>query len=856
MGEGGRRRVMPDASRLVIIERPRLTRLLDEADAKVLMLVAPAGFGKTTLAEQWSGTRRHVWYRGSSASGDIAALAASVAALASELVPRAGERMVQRMRAAGTPEQDVDILAELFASDLVAWPPDAWLVIDDYHFAMASAASERFVDRLVRLTPVRILLASRERPTWATPRRLLYDNIFEVGKKDLAMSSREASAALVRGKSDPSEALVALSEGWPAVIGMAALTGANTPTQGGLPTMLYDYFAEELYAAATPRLREALLDLVVAPSLAGGLPEFLFGAAAIPLIEEARRLGFISQQQTDLNLHPLLRTFLEHKLGDREPAETRRAVDRVASFFLKNQRWDDALILVNRYFDTDLYIELFATALPYLRQRDLSRTLSQWVQAGIDHQVDAPIIDLAEAEIAFTLGEYDVAERMACAATVALPTGDAMKSRAWYVAGSSAHLADRDDSALEYFAAAAATSTSPRASLDALAGRFLSAAILEHHHLDAYLDELTHAAVGAEERLRTIIAQLYFSTLHGSLKETESLGAVGMRLLKRTHDPRIRSSFLHSWSNILLLRGEYARALDAASHFRHEVEELELTFASPHALLDHVAAEWGLNQPARALQLLQRLSEAVSTRDVFVRVAAAMLRARIHLSMNLPQDALGALAADPSLSNPGITAEYLVLRALTLSRLGDTAASAATLAEAAPLTHKVEATLLSRFVDALNATPADTGVRAVLLEQAYAATAEAGAFDVFVLAYRAAPEILTALAPLAAKLDRLFAVFQRARDVRIASKAGLRFTSTTSKVSDAALSPRELQVGGLVARGLSNSEIAQTLFISEKTVKVHLRHIFEKLGVRTRTQAALRMTADSRLGDASDPERL
>ncbi|WP_018086671.1 response regulator [Desulfurispora thermophila] len=53
------------------------------------------------------------------------------------------------------------------------------------------------------------------------------------------------------------------------------------------------------------------------------------------------------------------------------------------------------------------------------------------------------------------------------------------------------------------------------------------------------------------------------------------------------------------------------------------------------------------------------------------------------------------------------------------------------------------------------------------------------------------------------------------------------------------LTEREMEVLQLVARGKSNKEIAQTLYISEKTVKNHLTNIFQKIGVSDRTQAAL-----------------
>ncbi len=46
-----------------------------------------------------------------------------------------------------------------------------------------------------------------------------------------------------------------------------------------------------------------------------------------------------------------------------------------------------------------------------------------------------------------------------------------------------------------------------------------------------------------------------------------------------------------------------------------------------------------------------------------------------------------------------------------------------------------------------------------------------------------------------------------------------------------------------MAQGYRNREIAAAFVISESTVKVHVRHILEKLGVRTRTQAVAQYTA-------------
>src|SRR5262249_6856466 len=54
------------------------------------------------------------------------------------------------------------------------------------------------------------------------------------------------------------------------------------------------------------------------------------------------------------------------------------------------------------------------------------------------------------------------------------------------------------------------------------------------------------------------------------------------------------------------------------------------------------------------------------------------------------------------------------------------------------------------------------------------------------------------------------------------------------------LSEREHEILGLIAKGASNREIAKRLFLAEGTVKNHITNILGKLGVRDRTQAALK----------------
>jgi ATP/maltotriose-dependent transcriptional regulator MalT len=114
-----------------IIERPRLTKMLDECESRVILLLAPAGYGKTTLARQWGKTLSGaIWVSATPAHRDVVTLSEDIAAGIDALGGNASKFIREYLSAQSNPQRSARGVAAALA-DQIKKQRVQWIVIDD-----------------------------------------------------------------------------------------------------------------------------------------------------------------------------------------------------------------------------------------------------------------------------------------------------------------------------------------------------------------------------------------------------------------------------------------------------------------------------------------------------------------------------------------------------------------------------------------------------------------------------------------------------------------------------------------------------------------------------------------------------
>lgn len=798
------------------------------------MLVAPAGYGKTTLARQWlsTPTRPAAWFVATPSSVDVAALAVGLHRALSIAHPGVGSLLLERLPVTVNPQSEAEALADVLAEDLGPLPDDQWLVIDDYQEMTGTAAPERFIEILLLSRPINLLLLTRERPSWASARRILYGEIAEFGRDELVMSHDEAAALLAREDGNQSGLLDATG-GWPAALALAAISPAS-PHGLTMETGLYRFFADELYERIDDQTRRGLWEIaLLAPKRRDVIAELLGAEEARRTIDVGYQHGFLTETDLDgIEVHPLLRRFLDEKLRQ-EPIESLELlVGRTFQYLVTRGLWDEAFALISRFELPTLLPRLLKAALPELLSVGRTETLRRWISRGGAPAAD-PTIGLTAAELAFREGHYYASETLAEVAAGAPECDPHIETCALIVAGRAAHAASREHKSLAFYVRARETKPAAGLMRVALMGELAAAIELELSEATTLAEKLAASKdLLPQERVVLAGRVLNLQTRYALPVDLDA-GRAAQQLLHLVDDPVARCSFRNVLGYGLAACGQYEEALTLTDEQLSDADRCRLEFVLPYAYcvqaLSHAGGRY-FAQAGEILRKAERLASKAGDRTALVN--SRCLQARVLVAQGAFQLVFAQPPQTHGLMN-SLASELLASHALARAGAGDVvrALELAGAAEAMSGTSETRICVpAARAVVALYA-----GDRALALTHANEALQVAtatGMIESFVAAYRGCPELLNCLLEDKAAHDALSRVLALSGD---RSSASLDMNGSVL-----ALSPREKEVLALLGHGLSNAEIASQLFIGLSTVKVHVRHIFEKLGVKSRTAAALR----------------
>ena len=834
-----------------IIERPHLIRALDRSDAQVLMLVAGSGYGKTTLAEQWAAREGLTigWFRARRSAADVTVVARGLVAAAGAIVPGAGERLLQRLAVTNDPEREATLLAGMLAEDLAGWPEDSWIVVDDYEHVAVSVASEAFVETIATRSPVKLLLAGRVRPVWVKASDLLASRALELPQGLLAFGPEEAAEVFGGTGGEVGPGLLALAGGWPALIGLAAMSPDAAHPEVELPESLFDFFAEELYRGLDPSIRTDLAILAEMPLIDRELAVAILGEErAQSVCDAALLLGIFDARDSHLEFHPLLAAFFERRLARQTASHGPEVLREAWTHYRGRGEFDAAFDLAEKAGTANDVDRLVLDSMDALLEGARVPTLEHWVLRAADRVGESTSVLLAQAEIALRQGRHLAAQAVAERVCRNGDPGSAF--RAFMIAGRAAHVGSREDEALALFDFAERAARTEVECRHAKWGQLTAAIDLELDRSRVLLDELKATAetgLDETEAVRQADKQLLLGLRFGSVTSLAGAKKVA-ELLPCVPDPFLRCSFGSMFSCALNLSAEYGQALVIAESLLQDARTFRVEFAMPYGYLMSGAALAGLRRFERAHEALSEAhAEAIHCTDLFAQQSAYAGRVRAFLHEGRIAEACSLEPPDLSDSLPMMRGEVWGSRGLALACMGRLADAQRCTDEVHGTTRAVEANVLCLCVETVRALkardPLLTESMRALIEGAFSA----GGVDLVVTTYRASPDLLAALLRDPATAEASGYIVARAGDQALAASMGVDVLDALDPI--ASLSAREREVYDLLCEGLANVDIARQLFISPATVKVHVRHVYDKLGIRSRT--ALALNAASRRNQAA-----
>ena len=865
-------------ARSSLVSRPRLVERLQNGLTSRLMLVsAPAGYGKTTLMSEWRAgvgcDYSTAWLSLDNDDNDPTLFLTYIIAALATLKPGFGETALSWLQS--SPPLSTQVILTSLINEMGEIDKPFALVLDDYHVITNHPIHEAVTYLLNHLpSQMHLVILTRADPPIPLSRMRARNQLIEIRAADLRFTVEEAATFLnqvmkVALSIDQVGALEQRTEGWVTGLQLAALSMQGrddlqsfVSAFTGSHHYILDYLADEVLNSQSESVQEFLLRTSILDRLTAPLCDMLTDRTDSQLIMEnlERANLFIipmDDEQRWYRYHHLFAELLRKRLGQIYP-NVIADLHRKAAVWHEQQRFIEKSI--EHYFYIKDYDQIVHLLRQYYFQLMIPRNVTllwHWFNLFPDDILRGnPWLSLYYAWLIWNRGDRIAVESYLDSAQQALDhrvSTDQLR---------------KDD--LEY--------RTLQAEILSFRG-VISASKGESEHTIELANQTLALAPETAYTIRSIV-YLNLYVIHRDRGELEKSIETCIQAVPIAKKGGEKGLIIDAYRNLAVIYTIQGRLKQAEKVYQEGLQyaekEWELDYPSCGLLLIHLAEiyyEWDiLDLSEHMAERALRLSEIA---DRWTMIYGRVVLARLHRAKhNFPQAEklleeaetllkkfqgvyfeselrayLARLQAEFGkvieaeqwvhsviLENIGyfnypqyVIAFQLAYTLLNLGRISDLLALLDQIEAACEaqdcLYWQVQALVIMAAVWQKNANPTQA---LVCLEKALSLAEPEGYVRVFL----DAGEPLVELLQQAMKKDKHLDYVRK-----ILSTEN---RSTLAQLLIEPLSERELQVIRLVADGFSNGQIADKLFIAPGTVKKHINNIFGKLGVQSRTQSVAR----------------
>lgn len=402
-------KLTPPRSGAHLVRRDELLARLDtHRAAKLTLLTAPAGYGKTVLLAQFAehlGTRGlgHAWLGIDPDDNDVARFLRYVAGAVRTAVPEfyAPVFILPRPALKMVPETAIATLANAFGR----LTGDLYLFIDDLHFLQDVPARHALNDLIMKSPPnLHVVASSRTLPDLPLGRLRAAGDLVELRWSDLEFSEAEVARLLTSNigemptmdssaeTSKLVSRLTSETEGWPAGLQLALLSmnpGDRLDTLiarvSGENRNIRDFLIEDVLAKQPSEIQSFLLATSILDRLHPGLCAAVSGRAdAQQLIDEIERRNLfifsLDENRSWYRYHHLFSEFLRRELSAREPMAVPGLYRAAAEWCVEHEFFDDAVKYAFAGKDFPLAAQLLNAHCYQLWRSGHRSDLAKWIE--------------------------------------------------------------------------------------------------------------------------------------------------------------------------------------------------------------------------------------------------------------------------------------------------------------------------------------------------------------------------------------------------------------------------------------------------------------------------------------------